>query len=60
VAAFLEGRLAFGQIGNVISSALDAIPTHSASSLEDVMEADRATRRWIHEHHATPTAGSGR
>ena len=32
----------------------------SASSLEDVMEADRATRRWIHEHHATPTAGSGR
>ena len=60
VAAFLDGRLAFGQIANVISSALDAIPTHSASSLEDVMEADRATRRWIHEHHATPATRGGR
>jgi 1-deoxy-D-xylulose-5-phosphate reductoisomerase len=60
VAAFLAGRLAFGKIAAVIGSALDAIPTHGASSLEDVMEADRATRRWIHEHHATPTAGSGR
>ncbi|HKW13705.1 MAG TPA: 1-deoxy-D-xylulose-5-phosphate reductoisomerase [Candidatus Krumholzibacteria bacterium] len=60
VAAFLDGRLAFGAIAGVISSALDAIPAHSASSLEDVMEADRATRRWIHEHHATPAAGGGR
>jgi 1-deoxy-D-xylulose-5-phosphate reductoisomerase len=60
VAAFLDGRLAFGAIAGVISSALDAIPAHSASSLEDVMEADRATRRWIHEHHVTPAAGGGR
>jgi len=60
VAAFLEGRLAFGRIAGVIHSALEAIPVRTASSLEDVMEADRATRRWIHEHHATTTAGSGR
>jgi len=60
VAAFLQGRLAFGAIAGVISAALDAIPAHNASSLEDVMEADRATRRWLHQHHATPTAGSGR
>jgi 1-deoxy-D-xylulose-5-phosphate reductoisomerase len=60
VAAFLEGRLAFGAIAGMISSALDALAAHSASSLEDVMEADRATRRWIHEHHATPASGGGR
>jgi 1-deoxy-D-xylulose-5-phosphate reductoisomerase len=60
VAAFLAGRLDFGQIAAVIGSALDAIPARDASSLEDVMEADRVTRRWIHEHHATPAAGGGR
>jgi 1-deoxy-D-xylulose-5-phosphate reductoisomerase len=60
VGAFLDGRLAFGAIAGVISSALDAIAAHSASSLEDVMEADRATRRWMHEHHATPATGGGR
>jgi 1-deoxy-D-xylulose-5-phosphate reductoisomerase len=60
VAAFLDGRLAFGAIAGVISAALDALPAHSASSLEDVMEADRATRRWIYEHHATPATGGGR
>jgi 1-deoxy-D-xylulose-5-phosphate reductoisomerase len=60
VAAFLGGRLAFGAIAGMISSALDAIPAADASSLEDVMEADRATRRWIHEHHATPATRGGR
>lgn len=60
VAAFLGGRLAFGAIAGVIGAALDAIPVHGASSLEDVMEADRVTRRWLHEHHATPTADTGR
>jgi 1-deoxy-D-xylulose-5-phosphate reductoisomerase len=60
VAAFLDGRLAFGAIAGVISSALDAVAAHSASSLDDVMEADRATRRWIHEHHATSATGGGR
>jgi 1-deoxy-D-xylulose-5-phosphate reductoisomerase len=60
VAAFLEGRLSFGDIPRMIETALDAIPVHDASTLEDVMEADRAARRWIQEHHITPTAGSGR
>ncbi|HEX6790930.1 MAG TPA: 1-deoxy-D-xylulose-5-phosphate reductoisomerase [Candidatus Krumholzibacteria bacterium] len=60
VAGFLDGRWSFGAIPRVIAAALDAIPTHDASTLDDVMEADRATRRWIHEHHVTPTAGSGR
>jgi 1-deoxy-D-xylulose-5-phosphate reductoisomerase len=60
VASFLEGRLSFGAIPQVIAAALDAIPVHDASSLDDVMEADRATRRWINEHYATPTTGSGR
>ena len=60
VASFLEGRLVFGAIARVIAAALEAIPVREASTLEDVMEADSATRRWIREHYATPTAGSGR
>jgi 1-deoxy-D-xylulose-5-phosphate reductoisomerase len=60
VAGFLRGRFHFGAISEVIAAALDAIPHHDASALEDVMEADRATRQWIHDHYATPTAGSGR
>jgi 1-deoxy-D-xylulose-5-phosphate reductoisomerase len=59
VASFLEGRISYGAIAQVIASALDAIPARDASTLDDVMEADRVTRRWIHDHHAT-TAGSGR
>jgi 1-deoxy-D-xylulose-5-phosphate reductoisomerase len=60
VAAFLEHRLSFGALHDVIASALDAIPARPAASLDDVMEADRATRRWIREHYATSTAGDGR
>jgi 1-deoxy-D-xylulose-5-phosphate reductoisomerase len=60
VAGFLEGRFSFGAIPQIIAAALEAIPVRDASTLEDVMEADRATRRWIADHHATPTAGSGR
>jgi 1-deoxy-D-xylulose-5-phosphate reductoisomerase len=60
VGGFLEGRFSFGAIPQIIASALDAIPVSEASTLDDVMEADRATRRWIHEHHATPATGSGR
>jgi len=60
VAAFLAGRLSFGGIPGVIASALDAIPTRPINGLEDVMEADRATRAWFREHHTTATAGDGR
>jgi 1-deoxy-D-xylulose-5-phosphate reductoisomerase len=60
VAAFLEGRISFGAIPRIIAAALDAIPVRDASTLEDVMDADRDTRRWIAEHHATSTAGIGR
>ena len=60
VAAFLEHRLSFVALPDVIASALDAIPARPVTSLDDVMEADRATRRWIHDHYATPTAGDGR
>jgi len=60
VSAFLAGRLPFAGIPDVIASALDHVPPHAVSSLEDIMEADRATRRWIQERYATPTAGDGR
>jgi 1-deoxy-D-xylulose-5-phosphate reductoisomerase len=60
VGAFLRGTLAFSAIANVISSALDALPVRPVTSLDDVVEADAATRRWVYEHHTAATAGDGR
>jgi 1-deoxy-D-xylulose-5-phosphate reductoisomerase len=60
VAAFLEGRLPFDGIAEVIESALGAVPASAVTGLGDIMEADRATRRWIREHYAAPATGDGR
>jgi 1-deoxy-D-xylulose-5-phosphate reductoisomerase len=60
VGAFLRGSLTFGAIANVISSALDALPVRPVTSLDDVVEADAQTRRWVHEHHTAATARDGR
>jgi 1-deoxy-D-xylulose-5-phosphate reductoisomerase len=60
VAAFLERRLPFSGIADMIASALDALPSRPVAALEDIMEADGATRRWINEHYATATTGDGR
>ncbi len=50
VEAFLAGKLPYGAIHDVIGSALAALPSQPVTSLNDVVEADRATRRWIREH----------
>jgi len=45
VQAFLEGRLAFGSIAEVVGASLDALPAVPAESLETVLAADAAARR---------------
>ncbi|HEX5132825.1 MAG TPA: 1-deoxy-D-xylulose-5-phosphate reductoisomerase [Candidatus Krumholzibacteria bacterium] len=56
VSAFLQGRLSFGGIREVIAAALDAMGSRPIRTLEDVFVADAETRRWIQEHHRTHTA----
>jgi 1-deoxy-D-xylulose-5-phosphate reductoisomerase len=60
VSWFLDGRLAFGGIADVIASALDALGSGPVHALEDVLAADARTRRWIHEHSRARAAGDGR
>ena len=45
VQAFLEGRLAFGSIAEVVGASLDALPAVPVESLETVLAADAAARR---------------
>ncbi|WP_440995607.1 1-deoxy-D-xylulose-5-phosphate reductoisomerase [Arhodomonas sp. SL1] len=44
VAAFLEGRLGFTGIAEVIAATLDALPSEPVSSLAQVMDSDRLAR----------------
>jgi 1-deoxy-D-xylulose-5-phosphate reductoisomerase len=60
VEAFLTGRLPYGAFPELIASALDALPARPVTLLDDVVEADRETRRWIREHYTTATRGDGR
>jgi len=60
VAAFLGGKLPYSALAGVIAAALDALPVRPVHTLDDVVEADRATRRWLHEHHTTAATGDGR
>jgi len=45
VSAFLDRRLPYLGIAQVISAALDAVPHQEASELDGVLDADRAGRR---------------
>jgi len=45
VGAFLDHRLRFTRIADVIASALDAVPDTAVACLDDVMAADGAARR---------------
>ena len=60
VEAFLTGRLPYGAFPVLIASALDALPARPVTLLDDVVEADRETRRWIREHYTAATRGDGR
>ena len=44
VAAFLEGRLPFLGIADVVADALDRADTTPATDLDDLVEADRRAR----------------
>ena len=46
VAAFLDGRLRWGDIASVIEDCLDAVPGTKADDLGVVLEADRSARDW--------------
>jgi 1-deoxy-D-xylulose-5-phosphate reductoisomerase len=60
VSSFLEGRLPFGGIRDVIASALDAMGSRPVDTLHDVLEADAQTRRWIQGRDNARAAGNGR
>jgi 1-deoxy-D-xylulose-5-phosphate reductoisomerase len=45
VQAFLEGRLAFGDIARIVGATLDTLPGAPADSLETILAADAAARR---------------
>jgi 1-deoxy-D-xylulose-5-phosphate reductoisomerase len=47
VAAFLDRRIRFGQIVELVGRALDAIEPRPIDSLDTVMEADRRARRFV-------------
>jgi 1-deoxy-D-xylulose-5-phosphate reductoisomerase len=52
VHAFLEGRLAFTGIGDVIAATLDAMPGGPVRAFESLFEADRAARELASEQVA--------
>ena len=47
IAAFLEHRIRFGRIVELVEAALDALPAGPIKALADVMEADRAARGFV-------------
>lgn len=47
VGAFLAGAVPFNAIHDIIAAALDGVPRRALRSLEDITDADRATRRWL-------------
>jgi len=49
VAAFLERRIRFGRIVELVAEALSATDTVPADSLETIIEADRAAREFVTE-----------
>jgi len=60
VQAFLEGRLPYAAIPELIGAALDALTARPVTSLDDVVAADHDARRWIREHRTPATRGDGR
>ena len=47
VGMFLEGKIAFGKIPELVALALDRIPVQLNPGLEDILEADRAARQIV-------------
>jgi 1-deoxy-D-xylulose-5-phosphate reductoisomerase len=53
VAAFLERRIRFGRIVELVAEALSAIPPQPADGLQTVLEADRQARQFVNQLLAT-------
>jgi 1-deoxy-D-xylulose-5-phosphate reductoisomerase len=49
VQAFLEERVAFPEMGDVVAAALDGVGTHGVDTVEDVLAADHAARAFASE-----------
>jgi 1-deoxy-D-xylulose-5-phosphate reductoisomerase len=47
VHAFLEGRISFGRIGELVQQAMSALPAAPLRSLQDAASADAAARRFV-------------
>ena len=47
VGMFLEGKIAFGKIPELVALALDRIPVQLNPGLEDILESDRAARQIV-------------
>lgn len=47
VGLFLEGKIAFGKIPELVALALDRIPVQLNPGLEDILESDRAARQIV-------------
>ncbi len=48
VAAFLDGKLSFDRIPDVVAECLDSVPGMQLNSLEDILAADRIARQTAH------------
>jgi 1-deoxy-D-xylulose-5-phosphate reductoisomerase len=49
VSAFLDGRMPFGRIVQLVGEAMDALPPEPADSLQTILEADRRARSFVQE-----------
>lgn len=57
VAAFLEGRIGFLDIADVVAATLDRIPAQRVTTLDEVVEIDAAARRVAHSFAVHRRAG---
>jgi 1-deoxy-D-xylulose-5-phosphate reductoisomerase len=58
VEAFLDHRIPFGLIPNLVREALSQVPSEPVGSLDDVLRADRAARAFVAAHPALASRGA--
>lgn len=52
VLAFLDGRIRFTQITELVAKALDRVPLKVSPQMEDILEAEQAARRFVQQEVA--------
>jgi len=58
VEAFLGGRVSYAAIAEIIEAALAGVARAEVRTLDDIMETDRETRRWIAERFPLDAEGN--